>query len=314
MAKPRILFMGTPEFAVPSLEALIAHDCSIVGVVTQPDKPKGRGRKTASSAVKECAEKHALPVYQPQRVRDADFLSTFDALAPDMVVLVAFGQILPREIIDGPPLGCINVHPSLLPSYRGAAPINWAIINGDTKTGVTIMYMSEEVDAGDMILQREVPIESDDTYDDLSRRLSTLGATCLVDSIDDVQMGTANRTAQNHSRATFAPRITPETGHINWNDSVVNIVNLIRGLSSIPGAYSFLRARKFKVFSAAAVQKKTSGEKAPGTIGQFMESGLQITAGDGHVYLQDVQLEGKRRMAIDDFLRGFPLTDDDILD
>ena len=176
------------------------------------------------------------------------------------------------------------------------------------------MYMSEEVDAGDMILQREVPIESDDTYDDLSRRLSTLGATCLVDSIDDVQMGTANRTAQNHSRATFAPRITPETGHINWNDSVVNIVNLIRGLSSIPGAYSFLRARKFKVFSAAAVQKKTSGEKAPGTIGQFMESGLQITAGDGHVYLQDVQLEGKRRMAIDDFLRGFPLTDDDILD
>ncbi|MDD5722403.1 MAG: methionyl-tRNA formyltransferase [Syntrophales bacterium] len=312
--KPSILFMGTPEFAVPSLKALIEGGYPVVGVVTQPDRPKGRGRKRIPPPVKTCALELGIAVYQPDRVRDGDFLETFRKISPDMVVLAAFGQILPKEIINSPRLGCLNVHPSLLPRYRGAAPINWSLINGDRETGMTIMLMDEGVDSGDILLQKDVAIEDEDTFDDLHERLSTMGAELLIQAIRGVVDGTITRTPQDPSLVTLAPRLEPEVGYINWNDEPEKIVNLIRGLSSRPGAYCFLGDKKLKIFYAVAGKEKSSGEKEPGKPGKLMEAGLQVATRDGHIYLKDVQLEGKKRMLIEDFLRGRPLVPDDILE
>ncbi|MCD6485832.1 MAG: methionyl-tRNA formyltransferase [Syntrophobacterales bacterium] len=302
-----ILFMGTPAFAIPSLKALVENGYNVVGAVTQPDKPKGRGRKYIAPPVKTCALELGIPVYQPDRVRDEDFLDIFRKISPDMVALVAFGQILPKELIDFPEFGCLNVHPSLLPKYRGAAPINWPIINGDRKTGVTIMLMDEGVDSGEILLQEKIDIDIDDTFDDLHDKLSTLGAGLLIKAVGDVIDGTLAGTLQDASLATFAPRLTRETGHINWDDESEKIVNLIRGLSSHPGAYSFLEDKKLKIFYAVSGKEKSSGGKEPGEIGRLMEAGLQIATRNGHVYLKDVQLEGKKRMFIEDFLRGHHL-------
>jgi len=312
--KPKILFMGTPEFAIPSLEILISNGYPVLGVVTQPDSPKGRGKKYVPPPVKVVAEQYNLKIFQPESVRDKEFLDTFVKISPDMVVLTAFGQILPREIIEFPPMGCLNVHPSLLPKYRGAAPINWALINGEEKTGVTIMLMNEGVDSGDIILQEETDIDPAETFDDLHNRLSQIGADLLLNAVKGVTRGTVTRTPQDSSLATFAPRLTRETGHINWENSVKDIINLIRGLSSSPGAYSFLREKKLKIFFAVSGKMKTSGEKEPGKLGKLMESGLQVTAKDGHVYIQEVQLEGRKRMFIDDFLRGYQIFSDDVLE
>lgn len=306
--------MGTPEFAVPSLEILVTNGYPVSAVVTQPDRPKGRGRKLIPPPVKVAAEKHGIPVFQPERVRDDNFIELFKILSPDMVALAAFGQIIPKAILDIPPLGCLNVHPSLLPKYRGAAPINWSLINGDSKTGVTIMLMDEGMDTGDILLQEEIDIDPEEVYDDLHDRLSFIGAELLLKAVENIIAGTISGTPQDSSGATYAPKLTKEMEHINWKDNADVIVNLIRGLSSDPGAYSFLREKKLKIYRVMAGKAGTSGEKAPGTIGKLVESGLQITAQDGHVYLQDVQLEGKKRMPIDVFLRGFRLSDDDSLE
>ena len=313
--KPKILFMGTPDFSIPSLKILIRNDYPILGVVTQPDRPGGRGKKFVSPPVKVVAEQYNLPILQPERVRDEEFLDTFREISPDMVVLAAFGQILPREIIGFPPMGCLNVHPSLLPQYRGAAPINWAIVNGEDKTGVTIMLMDEGVDSGNIMLQEETDIDPDEAYDDLHDRLSQIGAELLLKAVAGVADGTiTGGVPQELSLATFAPRLTQKTGHINWENSGKDIVNLIRGLSSSPGAFSFLREKKLKIFFATSGKMETSGEKEPGKVGNLMESGLQVTSKDGHVYLKEVQLEGRKRMFIDDFLRGYKLSPDDVLE
>src|SRR5512139_465313 len=205
--KPRILFMGTPEFAVPSLDLLVEKAWPVIGVVTQPDRPKGRRQRLVASPVKEAAGRHGLTVYQPEKVRAPEFLEIFRAIAPDMVVLVAFGQILPKEIIDGPPLGCINVHPSLLPKFRGAAPMNWALIRGEAKTGISIMRMDEGVDSGDILLQEETAIEPGETYDHLHDRLAVMGAQCLMRATEGMAEGSVRRVPQDHSLATLAPRI-----------------------------------------------------------------------------------------------------------
>jgi len=313
--KPKILFMGTPDFSIPSLKILIRNDYPILGVVTQPDRPGGRGKKFVSPPVKVVAEQYNLPILQPERVRDEEFLDTFREISPDMVVLAAFGQILPGEIIEFPPMGCLNVHPSLLPQYRGAAPINWAIVNGEDKTGVTIMLMDEGVDSGNIMLQEETDIDPDEAYDDLHDRLSQIGAELLLKAVAGVADGTiTGGVPQELSLATFAPRLTQKTGHINWENSGKDIVNLIRGLSSSPGAFSFLREKKLKIFFATSGKMETSGEKEPGKVGNLMESGLQVTSKDGHVYLKEVQLEGRKRMFIDDFLRGYKLSPDDVLE
>jgi len=303
--KPRILFMGTPEFAVPTLEGLIENGYSVIAVVTQPDRPRGRGRKSEPPPVKSVAEKRGIPVLQPERVRDEEFLQVFRRLAPELVVLVAFGQILPGEIIDFPAMGCINVHPSLLPLYRGAAPINWALIRGEVRTGVTIIRMDRGVDSGDILLQEETPIEPGENYDSLHDRLARQGARLLLKAVEDIVAGKVVGRPQDHSRATYAPRLKKEEGHLRWDAGVEEILNRIRGLSSSPGAYAFLKGKQLKIF--AAVAERADVSEAPGTIGPEREEGLPVAAADGYVYLKEIQLEGKKRMPVSDFLRGYRL-------
>jgi len=311
MAKPRILFMGTPAFALPSLQLLHEQKYPIIGVVSQPDRPKGRGLKEVSPPVKILAQKFGLPVFQPEKIKDQSFIELFKKLNPDIVVVVAFSQILPKVIIDNPPLKCLNIHPSLLPKYRGAAPINWPIICGETKTGVTIMLMDERMDSGDILLQQEKDIGAAETYGKLHDRLAQLGATLLINTIEQVVAGTAQRKPQDASGVTFAPRLKKETGKIDWYNNVSDIVNLIRGLSPTPAAYTLLEGQVLKIFSAEANQNKTSA--APGTIGAASTAGLPIAVSDGYVILKDVQLAGKKRMLISDFLRGYRLNPKTIL-
>jgi methionyl-tRNA formyltransferase len=304
--KPKILFMGTPEFAVPSLELLVEKAYPIIGVVTQPDRPKGRGQRLVASPVKEAAVRHGLTVYQPEKVRAPEFLEIFHGLAPDMVVLVAFGQILPKAIIDGPPLGCINVHPSLLPRHRGAAPINWALVRGDRTTGISIMRMDEGVDSGDILLQKETAIEPGESYDQLHDRLAVLGAQCLLRALEGLADGSIRRMPQDHTLATFAPRLKKEDGLIRWESPAWDIAHFVAGFSSIPGAYTFLDGKVLKVYSAEA--EEASVLEAPGTVVGLTSRGLKVAAGGGYVYLKDIQLESKKRMPIADFLRGFRFT------
>ncbi len=305
MPKPRLLFMGTPEFAVPSLKMLIEADYPIVGAVTQPDKPKGRGRRLQPSPVKELAEAHGLLVLQPERVRDESFLQLFRGLNPDLVAVAAFGQILPAEILERPRLGCLNVHPSLLPKYRGAAPLNWTLIRGETVTGVTIMMMDAGVDTGDIVLQKKTPVAAGETCDLLHDRLAVMGAALLLETLSLIEAGTAPRTPQHHEEATYAPRLKKEDGRIDWRLDVAAIVNLIRGLSSTPGAYTSLEGRMLKIYLATG---EPGDAQAPaGTIGAATKKGLPVAAANGWVYLQEVQLEGKNRMTVQDFLRGYRL-------
>ena len=291
----KILFMGTPEFAVPSLTLLVESGLNIIGVVTQPDRPKGRGRHNEPPPIKVVAERFNLPVLQPERVRDESFLSVFRELAPDMVVLVAFGQILPREIIDSPPLGCINLHPSLLPKYRGAAPMNWTLIRGERETAATIIEMAEKVDAGDILLQERSPVGPEETFGELHDRMAQDGAMLLLKAVKGLIDGTIVKTPQDDSLATMAPRFKKEDTRIDWNREAVAIANLIRGLSPVPAAWSTLDGKQIKLFGAQA--EKRPVPDPPGTIGPPEERGLPVAAANGCVYLRDVQLEGQKAHA-----------------
>jgi methionyl-tRNA formyltransferase len=302
MTKPRTLFMGTPAFALPALEQLYTHGYPVIGVVTQPDHPQGRGQKEIAPPVKLRAQKLALPVFQPGNIKDPSFVEIFYKLNPEIVVVAAFGQILPKSLIDFPPLKCLNIHPSLLPKYRGAAPINWAIIHGETKTGVTIMLMDEGMDSGDIVLQQQTRIDITETYGELHDRLAVSGAALLIEAIDRMAAGTALRQPQDASLVTFAPRLKKETGRINWSLETDAIGNLIRGLSPVPAAFTFLEGQALKIFRADAEQSQT--EDAPGTIGPETDRGLSVAAADGRVFLKEVQLPGKNKMAIHEFLRG----------
>jgi len=302
MPKPRILFMGTPAFAVPALTGLIKHGYPVIGVVTQPDRPQGRGRATASSPVKLLADDLGLMVLQPEKVRHPSFLATVRDLAPDLVIVAAFGQILPKEVILSPGLGCINIHPSLLPKYRGAAPINWALIRGEEKTGVTIMRMDEGVDSGAILLQEETPIGPTETYGMLHDRLAKMGAELLLIALAMLQAGALQPQQQEDRLATAAPRLGREDGLIHWKNDCWKIVSLIRGLSPTPCAYTYFAGKQLKVFMSEA--ETGSVTEAPGTVVGETAAGLRVAARNGYVLLQDLQLEGKKRMAVRDFLRG----------
>jgi len=302
MSKPRILFMGTPAFAVPALQGLVQCGYPVIGVVTQPDRPQGRGRATSPPPVKILAESLNLPLLQPEKVRDPLFLDIFREFAPDLVIVAAFGQILPGEVIHAPREGCINIHPSLLPKYRGAAPINWALIRGERTTGVTIMRMDEGVDSGAILLQEETPIGPEETFGELHDRLAILGAEMLIKTLEMLAAGTIRPRQQNHNLATLAPRLDREAGLIRWDNDCREIVSLIRGLSPVPCAYTGLGGKKLKVFKATA-EPATIAE-APGTIAGETPGAVRVTAGNGYVLLKEVQLEGKKRMAVRDFLRG----------
>jgi methionyl-tRNA formyltransferase len=312
MSRPKIVFMGTPEFAVPSLEILITHDYPIVGIVTQPDRPKGRGRVFAPSPVKVLAGKYHLPVSQPERMKDPKVIDYFRSLSPDLVVVVAFGQILPPEILEIPKMGCINVHPSLLPKFRGAAPMNWTIIRGEVKTGVTIMLMDEGLDTGDILTQEETMIDAEETFGELHDQLANSGAALLLKTVEMITSGTVTRTSQNDYLATYAPRLKKKDGLIRWKADVRQIVNLIRGLSPIPCAYTSYKGKILKIFSARV--EEVSVTETPGKVGSETQAGLPIAARNGYVYLTDIQLENKKRMSVHDFLRGFRIPPGDVLD
>ena len=293
--------MGTPEFAVPCLAALYEH-CDVIGVVTQPDKPRGRGQKLVPSPVKAWAEAHGLPVWQPKRIKEEDFTAFLEEQKPDLMVVVAFGQILSQRILDIPPYGCINVHGSLLPRYRGAAPMQWCVIDGEKKTGITTMFMDAGLDTGDMLLKAEFPIGPDTTLEEVHDGLMALGAKVLIDTLEELSAGTLKRIPQT-GESNYAPMLTKETGHIHWQDCAQKIHNLVRGLDSWPGAYTFLAGKKYKIWRTRCSTEKT--EAQPGTILRAdKKEGLFVAAGDGVLEITELQAPGKKRMAAKDYLNG----------
>lgn len=293
--------MGTPEFAVPCLAALYEH-CDVIGVVTQPDKPRGRGQKLVPSPVKAWAEAHGLPVWQPKRIKEEDFTAFLEEQKPDLMVVVAFGQILSQRILDIPPYGCINVHGSLLPRYRGAAPMQWCVIDGEKKTGITTMFMDAGLDTGDMLLKAEFPIGPDTTLEEVHDGLMALGAKVLIDTLEELSAGTLKRIPQT-GESNYAPMLTKETGHIHWQDCAQKIHNLVRGLDSWPGAYTFLAGKKYKIWRTRCTTEKTEAQS--GTILRAdKKEGLFVVAGDGVLEITELQAPGKKRMAAKDYLNG----------
>lgn len=306
----KVIFMGTPDFAVPTLEALIEKH-EVLAVVTQPDKPKGRGKKMVFPVVKEKALEHNITVYQPQKVKTPEFVEVLKEYQPDIMVVVAFGQILSEEILNIPKYGCINVHGSILPQYRGAAPIQWSIINGEEFGGVTTMYMAKGLDSGDMILKAKEKIKPDDTYGSLYDRLSVIGADLLIKTLDLIENGEVKRIPQNDDEATFAPMIKPELEHINWNGKNTDIVNLIKGLNPQPVAYTMLNDEKLKIWFAETIDGDYNGE--PGTIVDVRKRDFVVMTAEGAVAVKEVQAQGGKRMSADAYMRGHAIEKGTIL-
>ena len=303
----RILFMGTPDFAVASLSALLAAGHEVCGVFTQPDKPKNRGMKLQASPVKGFALAHDIPVFQPVKMRDGEAMGHIRDLEPALIVVAAYGRILPDDILNYPPYGCINVHSSLLPRYRGAAPINWAILNGDKTTGVTIMHMATELDAGDIILQGETDIGPDETAPELFDRLAEMGGALLVEAVGQIERGEAARTPQAASGATYAPMLSRELSPMDWTKPAQTLHDQVRGLLPWPCATGEFGGVRCKVFSTAVLDGTTDLE--PGTVAEAGKSGIVMACGGGSLLrVSELQPDGKKRMAAADFLRGHPLS------
>ena len=306
----RIVFMGTPDFAVPSLEACINAGHEVLAVVTQPDKPKGRSGELAMSPVKECALKAGIPVLQPERLRkDEEFLSYFEGLNADACVVVAFGQILPKRVLDAPKYGCINVHGSLLPAYRGAAPIQWAVINGDEKSGVTIMQLDEGIDTGDIIEKKEIVLDPKETGGSLFDKLAALGGEMIVKVLSDLEKGPVKTTPQGEATTPYAKMLDKTMGKIDFSMEAKKIECLIRGLNPWPSAYTAVGGKTLKIWDADVV----NAEGTPGTVLSIDKNGFTVACGKDALYIKDVQLEGKKRMSTADFLRGFKLNEGDKL-
>lgn len=297
--------MGTPAFACPTLEALLDRPDPVVGVVCQPDRPRGRGLARTAPDVKRLAVARGLPVLQPERLRDQAFQDALRALAPDLVVVAAYGKILPRTVLELPARGCINVHASLLPRHRGAAPIAWAILAGDAVTGVTIMAMNEEMDAGDILLQDETPIRPDDTCGTLTARLARLGAEALGRALDALEAGRLRPTAQPATGVTFAPRIEREQGRIDWRRPAEELERLVRAFAPAPSAFTTLAGRLLKIHRAAVAPAPPGAP--PGTVVAASAGGIVVAAGAGGLALLEVQLEGRRRLGAAEFLAGHRL-------
>lgn len=301
----RILFMGTPDFAVASLKRLVEDGHEICGVFTQPDKPKNRGHKLAFSPVKEYAITQDLAVYQPLKMRDGEAMGIVASLAPELIVVAAYGKILPEDILNYPKYGSINVHSSLLPKYRGAAPINWAILDGEAETGVSIMYMAKELDAGDVILQKTTPISDGEDAQMLTARLADLGADALSEAVVALGNGTATRTPQGEA-FTYASMLSREMSPIDWSRSARAIDCQVRGLIPWPCAAAELAGTKFKIFRTVP---GNATEKAPGTILSAGKQGIEVACGDGKsLYITELQAEGGKRMAAAAYLLGHPIT------
>ena len=302
----RIVFMGTPDFAEASLKKLIEENFDVVGVLTQPDKPKGRGMELSFSPVKELALANALPVFQPIKMRDGTALERIKALEPDILVVVAYGRILPDEILAVPKYGAINVHGSLLPKYRGAAPIQWAVLNGDRVTGVSTMYLASEMDTGDVIYTAETEIGEFETSGELFDRLMVMGADLLVKTLRDIENGTAPRTPQDNSKASYVSQLDKSFSPIDWNKSPRSVVKWIYGLQPWPVATMEIDGQSYRVFAAEYTGNRT--DKKPGQIVSAGKEGIEVACADGEtLMITQIQAPGKKRMKAADFLRGHPI-------
>ena len=307
----RIIFMGTPEFSVGTLEALAAAGHDVCLAVTQPDKPKGRGKEMQPTPVKAAAQKLGIPVYQPRRIREPECVEELRKYHADVMVVIAFGQILPKEILELTPYGCINVHASLLPKYRGAAPIQWSIIEGERVTGVTTMQMDEGLDTGDMIMKTEIPIAADETGDSLHDKLAQAGAKLCVETLEAVKNGTAVFEKQGESPTAYARMLDKKMGNIDWEEPAVRIERLVRGLNSWPGTYTHWDGKVMKIWRAAAepgrVADGENGTAAPGTVVDVEKDSFAVQTGDGLLRVYELQIPGKKRMETGAFLRGYAL-------
>lgn len=301
----RVIFMGTPDFSVGTLEALVQAGYEVVLAVTQPDKPKGRGGKMQYTPVKEKALEYDIPVFQPVKVREKSCVEKLDSYKADVMVVVAFGQILPREILELTPYGCINVHASLLPKYRGAAPIQWSIIDGETVTGVTTMQMDEGLDTGDMLLKTEVPLEPDETGGSLHDKLSAAGAKLCVETLKALEEKTVTPEKQGETPTKYARMLDKELGKIDWTKDAASIERLVRGLNPWPSAYTSWEGKTMKIWSAEVVDRES---KAPcGTVAEVTKTDFSVQTGKGLLKVTELQIPGKKRMAADAFLRGYKM-------
>jgi methionyl-tRNA formyltransferase len=302
----RLVFMGTPDFAAASLEALLKSDDSVVGIVTQPDRPKGRGQILTPSPVKLLAQREQIPLLQPLKMKDPEFLHALAGWKPDLIAVAAFGRILPPAILSLPPLGCINVHGSLLPKYRGAGPIQWAIINGEVETGITTMLMDEGMDTGAILLQEAIPIRDDDTSGTLSPRLAELGGRLLVETIARLKVGTLVPRQQDSSSATLAPLLKKEDGVIDWTLPAMALANRIRGLAPWPGAYTTVAGGdRWTIWRALALPGPVT--KPPGMIVAVTREAIHVATGEGVLAVMELQPANSRRMAVSEYVAGHPI-------
>lgn len=303
----KIVFMGTPDFSVNALENIVKAGHDVVGVITQPDKPKGRGGKMQYTPVKEKALELGLDVYQPQRVKETEFIEKLKEMNPDAIVVIAFGQILPKAILDMPKYGCINVHASLLPKYRGAAPIQWSVIDGEKETGVTTMYMNEGLDTGDIIDKVVVPIDKKETGGSLFDKLAIEGGKLILKTLIELENGTAVRTPQDDSKSNYAGMINKQLGKIDFNKSANEIERFIRGLNPWPSAYTKMDGKTLKIWDADV--DDSENDSAPGTITEVGKDFIRVATGKGSLKILELQLEGKKRMKTRDFLNGAKIPD-----
>lgn len=305
----RTIFMGTPDFACPTLQKLIERGEQVVAVISQPDRPKGRGQKLMPPPVKVLAEQNGIPVYQPPKVRAPEFVEIIRELKPDVIVVVAFGQILPKALLDIPPHGCINVHASLLPRYRGAAPLNWCIVNGEAETGVTTMLMDVGLDTGDMLLMRKTPLDENEDITSLHDRMSVMGADLLGETLDRLAQGDLGPQPQKDADSCYAPMLKKEDGVINWHADARTIHNQVRGLAVWPGACTTIGDVVLKIFRT----RVGSGSGVPGTVLQAAKGTFEVACQSGSLFLQELQLAGKKRLDSTSFLAGCPVSEGTVL-
>lgn len=303
----KIVFMGTPDFSVPALEK-IAENHKVAAVVTQQDRPKGRGHKKQFTPVKEKAVELGIPVYQPQKVREREFVDILREINPDVIVVIAFGQILSKEILDLPKYGCINVHASLLPKYRGAAPIQWAVIDGEKQSGVTTMYMAEGLDTGDIIDTEILKLDEKETGGSLFDKLSIKGGELILKTLEKLENGTAKRTPQQEELSTYAGKITKELGCIDFSKPAEQIERLIRGLNPWPSAFTYMDGKMIKIWDATVVDEENTRE--PGSILEKSKDCIKVATGKGSLCINELQIEGKKRMNAQAFLNGYDITAD----
>ena len=320
----RIVFMGTPDFSVPALKALVEAGHQVIAVVTQPDKPKGRGKEVQMTPVKIQAMEYGIPVYQPAKVREASFVEVLKGLEADVYVVIAFGQILPKAVLELPKYGCINIHASLLPKYRGAAPIQWCVIDGERETGITTMMMDVGLDTGDMLEKAVIPIEEKETGGSLHDKLSMAGGDLILSTLKKLEEGTLVRTPQTDERTCYAKMLTKSLGDIDWNQDAVSIERLIRGLNPWPSAYTMWNGKTIKIWAADVIAGREAAEflsesgvpaetgTAPGTVVCSDKRGLVVCTGGGLLSIRELQMEGKKRMDTPAFLRGYPIPAGDV--